>query len=93
MTIHFIISFLQLSVSFVKVKAHNSNWLNDKADALAKEAVILVPRLVINYEKLSELWLFLTYDHLSIEASSKRTIKQLFCVRNFHQHLQLNRNE
>ncbi len=83
---------LSLSIKMVKVKAHSGDRLNDKADHLAKAAASSTPRINLTYTKLPGLNLVLAYDHLIVEASSRRSIKQLADAQHFHQYLQLQRN-
>ncbi len=87
MTIDYIIRTLDLKVKMVKVKAHSGDWLNDKADRLAKAAVFAAPRLNLKYTNLPELSLVLTCDNLIIEASSQKSIKCLFNARYFYETL------
>ena len=76
----------------VKVKAHSGDRLNDKADKLAKEAAFTAPRINLKYMNLPDLSLVLTCDNLVVEASSRRTIKQLFDACSFYETLQLHQH-
>jgi len=88
----YIINQLKLKVTMVKVKAHSGNRLNDKADKLAKAAAVTAPRLNLNYKNLLSLSVVLTCDHLILEASSRKSIKQIFHAKHFYDTLQLQRH-
>ncbi len=92
MTMDYIIRELDLNVIMIKVKAHNGDRLNDRADTLAKDAAFHAPRLNLNYLALPELALGLTCDNLTVETSSRRCIKQLFEAKSFYDTLQLQRH-
>jgi len=92
MTIAHVIEVLKLQVVMTKVKAHSSNRLNDRTDQIAKAAARSAIRLNLNYTRLPDVNLMLTCDYLLIEASSRRCIKQMQEAKNFHQYLQLHRN-
>ncbi len=92
MTIAHVIDVLKLTVTMMKVKAHSGIRLNEKANQLAKAAAFSTSRLNLMYTKLPGLNLVLTCDHLIIEASSRRCIKELADAYLFHQYLQLQRN-
>ncbi len=92
MTIAHVMEVLKLTVKMVKIKAHSGDRLNEKADQLAKATAFSTPRLNLNYTKLLGLNLVLACDHLIVEASSRKCIKQLSDAHIFHQYLQLQRN-
>ena len=92
MTIDYIIQTLDLKVKMVKVKAHSGVCLNETADKLAKAAAFSSPRLSLHYTNLPGLNLVLACDHLTVEVSSRRCLKQLSDAQLFHQYLQLQRN-
>ncbi len=73
----------------VKVKAYSGDRLNDHADQLAKAAAISASRLNLKYTQLLGLNLIIACDHLVIETSSRRCIKQLHDAQHFYQYLQL----
>ena len=77
----------------VKVKAHSGDWLNDKADQIAKAAAVIAPRINLQYMSIPGLKLVLTCDHLTVDFSSRQSIKQLFEAKAFHELLQLQRNK
>ena len=77
----------------IKVKAHSGDRLNDHADFLAKAAVVSAPRFNVNYMKILGLRLMIACDHLVIEKSSRKCIKQLHDAQHFHNYLQLQRNK
>jgi len=93
MAIAHIISRLDLKVQLIKVKAHSGDRLNDKADRLAKDAVVHRPKLNVNYLNLPGLAVVLTCDHLIIEKSSRKCIKQIFDAKAFYDTLQLGRHQ
>jgi len=76
----------------VKVKAHSGDRLNDKTDRLAKAAAFAAPRLNLKYSNLPEVSLVLTCDNLIVDASSRKSIKQLFNAKYFYETLQLQRH-
>ena len=87
-----IIDSKQLTLNLVKVKAHSGDILNDQADRLAKAAGSTALQLSINYLSLPSLRLEINYSHLTIEASSRRCVKELCDAKHFSQLLQLQRN-
>ena len=92
MTIAYVIKVMELDVRLVKVKAHNSDRLNNWADKLTKAAAFTTLKLNLQYTRLSGYNLVLTCDHLLIEASSRCCIKQLHEAKHFYKNLQLSHN-
>src|SRR6266498_3672691 len=84
MTIDYIIKALDLTVTMIKVKAHSGDPLNDRADQLAKTAALSTSRLNLIYTNLPGLSLTLTYDHLILETSSRRSVKQIYHAKYFY---------
>src|SRR6266498_265567 len=92
MTISYIISLLDLTVTLIKVKAYSDDRLNKQADKLAKKATFSTSKLILKYMNILDLRFILTYDHLNIKASSRHCVKQLHNAQHFYQYLQLYRN-
>ncbi len=92
MTIDYIIRALDLKVKMVKVKAHSGDRLNEKADQIAKATTFVTPRLNLNYMSLPGLQVVLACDNLTMESSSKHSIKQLYDAKYFYDILQLQRH-
>src|SRR6266540_3809869 len=76
----------------VKVKAHSGERFNEQADKLAKAAAFSTPRINLRYTNIPGLNIVLACNHLIVEASSRKSIKQLSEAHSFHQYLQLQRN-
>ncbi len=70
---------------------YNSNLLNSIADKLAK-AVISASYFIFDYITFSKLQLLFNYDHLHIESSSRKAIKQIQNNHFIYQFLQLIQN-
>jgi len=92
MTIAYTIEALDLKVTMIKIKAHSRDRLNEWADKLAKDATFSALQLNLHYTKLPDLNLVIVCNHLIIENSSRRCIKQLQDAGHFHNYLQLQRN-
>ena len=92
MTVAHIIECKCLTVNMIKVKAHSGDRLNDRADKLAKEAAVSAPRLNIIYLNLPGINVELTVDNLTLETSSRKSIKTLFEAQYFSQFLNLHHN-
>ena len=92
MIVAHIIKVLDLKIKLIKVKAHSSDRLNNKADILAKKAAVSAPNLSLQYMNLPGLLLGITYDNLVIETSSRKIIKQIFDAHAFYDTLQLRRH-
>ncbi len=92
MTVAHIIECKCLTVNMIKVKAHSGDRLNDRADKLAKEVAVSAPRLNIIYMNLPGINVELTVDNLTLETSSRKSIKTLFEAHYFSQFLNLHRN-
>ena len=65
-----------LIVELIKVKAHNGNFFNDKADILAKEALHLPP-IEINHQETGPIIAPLTWNNISIDISIREFVKEL----------------
>ena len=91
-TIAYLIDTKQMLLNFVKVKAHSGDHLNDRADHLAKAAVTVAPRLNIKYLSLPSIKVKINCDYLTLEASSRQSIKTLHEAKHFYHLLQLQRN-
>jgi len=92
MAIAHIIESKFLQTTLVKIKAHSGDRLNDRADRIAKTAAYSAPHLNINYLAIPSLKLEITCDNLTLEASSRKSIKAICEARHFSLFLLLHRN-
>ncbi len=76
----------------VKVKAHSGNRLNDRTDRLAKIAASSAPRIHVKYLSIPGHQMEIACDNLTLDASSRKSIKSLIEARQFYDLLQLQRN-
>ena len=91
MTIAHLIDVKSLTIRMIKVRAHNGNRLNERADKIAKNAAITAPRLNVNYLSIPGHKLEITCDNLTLKTSSQRCVKNLFDAKHFYHLLQLQR--
>ena len=92
LSIAYIIECKNLTLNMVKIKAHSGDRLNDRADNLAKVAASSAPHLNVKYLSIPDHNLEIACDNLTLEASSRKSIKTLFEARQFSNLLQLQRN-
>jgi len=92
LTIVHTIECKQLRIKMIKVKAHSGDRLNDRVDKLAKDATLSAPRLNVKYMCLPGLNLKLACANLTLDTSSRKSIKALLDTQCFSKLLQLQRN-
>ncbi|PKK63163.1 hypothetical protein RhiirC2_789305 [Rhizophagus irregularis] len=87
-TLKYIISTLQLSVSFIKVKAHSGDILNDTADILAKEGSRSTEYITFNIQHIKNQRCHLTFhDGTVIDRNIRKSIKRIINFQYFERHL------
>ncbi|CAB4391259.1 unnamed protein product [Rhizophagus irregularis] len=87
-TLKYIISTLQLSVSFIKVKAHSGDTLNDTADILAKEGSRSTEYITFNIQHIKNQRCHLTFhDGTIIDRNIRKSIKRIINFQYFERHL------
>ncbi|PKK62779.1 hypothetical protein RhiirC2_789854 [Rhizophagus irregularis] len=87
-TLKYIISTLQLSVSFIKVKVHSGDTLNDTADILAKEGSRLTEYITFNIQHIKNQRCHLTFhDGTIIDRNIRKSIKRIINFQYFERHL------
>jgi hypothetical protein len=92
LTIKYIVDYLNLKVTLVKVKGHSDDVYNNIADHIAKSGTQLPP-LSINYLKIPPINIVFNFNQITIESSVRYFLKNLFDASNFSAILDLQRNE
>ena len=90
-TIRHIISTHALNIDIIKVKGHSGNFLNNKADSLAKQGC-LEPKIDINFLNCPNSHLTFKNDSIMIENSIRNFWKQANQAQQFSKLLNLQRN-
>ena len=90
-TIKYIISKLHLKVELIKVKGHSDDFLNNKADALAKQGS-LAPIINIDLLRSPDSQIAIKNDTVVIESSIRRFWKHTNQAQQFSNLLNLQRN-
>ncbi|RIA85066.1 hypothetical protein C1645_831357 [Glomus cerebriforme] len=87
-TIKYIISFNELSLTLIKVKAHSNDINNDLADALAKEGARLDSPLHINFKHIPKHNATLTWLNLGpIERPARKWARDTLACQQFNKYI------
>ncbi|PKB94808.1 hypothetical protein RhiirA5_438002 [Rhizophagus irregularis] len=83
-----IITTLNLQVTFIKVKAHSGDVMNDAADILAKEGSLSKDYLKINVQHLKTQTCHMIFNNnIIIDRNIRKSTKRIINFQYFDQHL------